>query len=102
MNISALQGAGLETLEAAVVRLAETFHVETGDELIAINTRHAHALEQAKAGLVSAGEKLSANESSELVASDLRVALEAFGQVSGKIDNEKILDQLFASFCIGK
>ena len=52
--------------------------------------------------LASAGEKLAANEASELVASDLRVALDAFGQVSGKIDNEKILDQLFASFCIGK
>jgi tRNA modification GTPase len=52
--------------------------------------------------LVSAGQKLSDNIPSELVASDLRVALEAFGQVSGKIDNERILDQLFASFCIGK
>ena len=102
VKISAMQGAGLEALEAAVVGLAEAFHVETGDELVAINARHAHALEQAKAGLVSAGQKLAANEASELVASDLRVALEAFGQVSGKIDNEKILDQLFASFCIGK
>ena len=86
----------------AVVRLAEAFHVETGDELVAINARHAHALAQAKTGLVSAGEKLERNDASELVASDLRMALEAFGQVSGKIDNEIILNQLFASFCIGK
>ncbi|SDR94750.1 tRNA uridine-5-carboxymethylaminomethyl(34) synthesis GTPase MnmE [Opitutus sp. GAS368] len=102
VNISALQGTGLEALEIAVVRLAEAFHVETGDELIAINARHAHALGQAKAALISAGEKLAANEASELVASDLRVSLEAFGQVAGKIDNEKVLDRLFASFCIGK
>jgi tRNA modification GTPase len=102
VNISALQGAGLEALQAAVTRLAEAFHVEIGDELIAINARHAHALEQAKECLVTAGQKLSTGEPSELVASDLRVALDAFGQVSGKIDNEKILDQLFASFCIGK
>ena len=102
VNISALQGVGMEALEAAVVRLAEAFHVETGDELVAINARHAHALEQAKAGLVGAGQKLAANQASELVASDLRSSLDAFGQVSGKIDNEKILDQLFASFCIGK
>jgi tRNA modification GTPase len=39
---------------------------------------------------------------SELVASDLRSALEAFGEISGKIDNEKVLDRLFATFCIGK
>jgi tRNA modification GTPase len=52
--------------------------------------------------LVTAGKKLSENIPSELVASELRVALDAFGQVSGKIDNERVLDQLFASFCIGK
>jgi len=102
VNISARQGAGLEALQAAVTKLAESFHVEVGDELIAINARHSHALEQAKACLVSAGQKLVENVPSELVASDLRVALDAFGQVSGKIDNERILDQLFASFCIGK
>jgi tRNA modification GTPase len=102
VHISALQGAGLEALQAAVTKLAESFHVEIGDELIAINARHSHALLEAKGCLVSAGQKLSDNIPSELVASDLRVALEAFGQVSGKIDNERILDQLFASFCIGK
>ena len=98
VNISALHGAGMDALETAVLKLAEAFHVETGDELVAINARHAHALDQAKAGLMSAGEKLAANESSELVASDLRAALDAFGQISGKIDNDKVLDQLFA-FC---
>ncbi len=102
VHISALQGTGLETLQAAVTKLAETFHVEVGNELIAINARHSHALEQAKACLLTAGQKLNKSEPSELVASDLRASLEAFGQVSGKIDNERILDQLFASFCIGK
>ncbi len=102
VNISALQGAGLEALQAAVTKLAESFHVGIGDELIAINARHSHALEQAKACLITAGQKLAENIPSELVASDLRVALDAFGQISGKIDNERILDQLFASFCIGK
>lgn len=102
VNISALHGAGLEALQAAFLKLAESFHVETGDELIAINARHSHALEEAKTALMEAGRKLSAREPSELVASDLRMALDAFGQISGKIDNERILDQLFASFCIGK
>lgn len=100
--ISALQGTGLETLLAVVTKLAEAFHVDIGDELIAINARHAQALEQAKISLLTAGQKLTASEPSELVASDLRVALDAFGQISGKIDNEKILDKLFSTFCIGK
>jgi tRNA modification GTPase len=49
-----------------------------------------------------ARNKLTDEDHKELMASDLRGALEGFGRISGKIDNEKILDQLFASFCIGK
>ena len=100
--VSALTGDGLETLQAGIGRLADGFQNDTGDELIAINTRHADALEQARQGLESARHKLIEGVPSELVASDLRVSLAAFGQISGKIDNERILDQLFASFCIGK
>jgi tRNA modification GTPase len=102
VNISALHGAGLEALQAAVTKLAEAFHVEIGDELIAVNARHSHALQEADVALRSARLKLTGGEATELVASDLRAGLDAFGQVSGKIDNERILDRLFASFCIGK
>ena len=38
----------------------------------------------------------------ELLASDLRGALDAFGEISGRIDHERVLDELFAAFCIGK
>jgi tRNA modification GTPase len=102
VSVSAQEGIGLEALEAAVTRLAETFHVEVGSELIAINARHAHALGVARESLQAAQQKLAARAPTELTASDLRAALEAFGQVAGKVDNERILDQLFASFCIGK
>jgi tRNA modification GTPase len=43
-----------------------------------------------------------AGEASELLASDLRSALAALGEISGRIDNERMLDALFANFCIGK
>ncbi|WP_438480771.1 tRNA uridine-5-carboxymethylaminomethyl(34) synthesis GTPase MnmE [Oleiharenicola lentus] len=102
IKISALQGAGLEALSAAVTKLAEKFHVEVGSELIAINARHASALTEAGEALTSARSKLMKNDPTELMASDLRGALDAFGKISGKIDNERMLDRLFASFCIGK
>ena len=102
VRISALQGSGLETLQLAVTKLAESFQIKVGDDLIAINSRHAHSLQQAITCLKSAQAKISDNISSDLMASDLRGALESFGEISGKIDNEKILDKLFATFCIGK
>jgi tRNA modification GTPase len=38
----------------------------------------------------------------ELLASDVRGALESLGEVLGKYDPERMLDRLFATFCIGK
>ena len=100
--ISALHGTGLEVLKVAIFELAETFRVEVGDELIAINSRHAHALDQARQCLESSKLKLAQGISTELIASDLMTVLGCFEQISGKIDNERILDLLFSTFCIGK
>lgn len=100
--VSALTGSGIDELTAAISRLADSFQQTVGAEGIAINARHAHALAQAKDCLSAALGKLKSDEPTELLASDLRGALEAFGDISGKIDNERMLDRLFASFCIGK
>ena len=35
-------------------------------------------------------------------AAQARAALDALGEIVGRIDNERMLDKLFASFCIGK
>jgi len=102
VRISALTGAGVDELVAAIVRHAESFRQEQGDELVAINARHATALREAKEHLCAAMEKLSEKSPAELLASDLRGALHAFGEIAGRIDNERVLDRIFANFCIGK
>ena len=38
----------------------------------------------------------------ELAAEDLRQAGLALGRIAGRIDPEQVLDEVFASFCIGK
>jgi len=103
VRVSALSGLGREDLTAAIGRLGDSFQNETGGELVAINARHAHALARAREGLRDASAKLASNNGpAELLASDLRGVLSAYGEISGKIDNERMLDQLFATFCIGK
>lgn len=100
--ISALTGAGFEELTAAIIRCADGFQQAAGNDHIAINARHAHALNQARQGLAEAQTKLTTNAPVELLASDLRGTLAAYGEISGKVDNERMLDALFATFCIGK
>lgn len=99
--VSALTGTGMERLEQAIVGLADRAEHDP-DDLVAINARHAHALDQSRLWLTAAEAKLVAGEPIELVASDLRGVMAAFGAITGRIDNERMLDQLFATFCIGK
>jgi tRNA modification GTPase len=100
--VSAKTGLGLGDLRSALIGLADGLAPHMGDEAVAINARHAHALNQAKDDLASAQLKLAENAASELLASDLRGALAALGEISGRVDNERMLDALFANFCIGK
>ena len=102
LAVSAKSGSGFSALRDAIVALADGLAPQVGEEIVAINARHAHALGQAQADLAAAAQKLVAGEAAELLASDLRGALAALGEISGKVDNERMLDALFANFCIGK
>jgi len=102
VTLSALSGKGIGPLLQELARLADGLQTTVGDERIAINARHAHYLAEARVCLASALAKVSSHGPAELLASDLQGALAALGEISGKVDNERMLDQLFASFCIGK
>lgn len=104
-TVSALNGTGLGDLRAAIIARADALRpAMAGDEHIAINARHADALRRARESLASAAAGLGAAIPApiELVASDVRGALDALGEVAGRVDNERMLDALFSTFCIGK
>jgi tRNA modification GTPase len=90
--LSARTGTGLDELVTAIVARADAFQNNVGGETIAINARHAHALAAARMGLRSAREKLESSGPVELLASDLRDVLAAYGEITGKVSrNERFL-----------
>jgi tRNA modification GTPase len=101
VGISALTGLGIEELRSRIASKIATLATEPPDG-VAVNARHAAALIGAREDLSAATAKMDQNEPVELLASDLRSALARFGEITGRIDNERMLDQLFATFCIGK
>lgn len=102
VRISAVTGDGIERLMKIITSKAGAFQRDTGGETIAVSVRHAHALTTARASLGAAADNLGSAGPVELLASDLRSALSAYGEITGKVDNERMLDSLFATFCIGK
>lgn len=102
VEVSCLSGAGMEQLRAAIKDLVWSggVHAEMVD--VMINARHQDALSRAAAGLERALSASRAGETPEFVAVDLRVAVNAVGEVVGKTATEDLLDMIFSQFCIGK
>jgi tRNA modification GTPase len=50
----------------------------------------------------SALERALRTDADDLLAEELRLAADALGRLSGRIDVEDILDVIFRDFCIGK
>jgi tRNA modification GTPase len=105
IHISALTGQGVEELRAAIVARADSLAPAlAAEEQLAVNARHADALRRAEGSLRAAlaGLRSTPAQPIELVSADLRAGLDALGEIAGRVDNERMLDSLFATFCIGK
>ena len=100
--VSCTTGDGIEALIAA---LKEEVHLgagDTGAALVAINARHQHCLREAASALAEARARLAESAPPELTAEELRAALNAIGDITGRADAEEILGAIFGRFCIGK
>ena len=102
VDLSALTGEGIDRLRSAVVDLVDSHLSSDEDDLILVNARHSLALSELRSCLESALAKLESDDAIELIASDMRGALDAIGSILGNIDNETVLDELVSTFCIGK
>jgi tRNA modification GTPase len=103
--VSAQTGAGLEDLREMIVMRADSLAPALmQEEHLAVNARHADALRRAEMSLRAAVEGLRATPPRpiELISADLRAAMDALGEIAGRVDNERMLDSLFSTFCIGK
>ena len=101
--VSAVTGAGLPELRAAIVRalLGEASSANAAEALVT-NSRHIAALERAGHAITNARVATAAGEPGEIIAGEMRLALEALGEVTGEAVAPDLLDRIFARFCIGK
>lgn len=100
--VSATEQQGIEELRQAIAKLLGEPNVSNQGDVVAVSARHHKALETAKSELIQAAKLLQMEEPAELVANHLREAMTNLEAIVGRIDNERMLDKLFASFCIGK
>lgn len=101
LRVSALRGWGLGDLLEEVRRVA---HAHLGDlELeVVVSERHASCIREALRAVLRARQAVREITPLEVVASDIRSALDRLGEVTGKQVGSRVLDEIFSRFCIGK
>lgn len=99
-GVSGLSGEGVDSL---VSRLTTTLKGRAFKAELASRERHRVAISRAMSSLSSAMELLNGgSDTYDIVAEELRESSQALGMLVGKIGVEDLLDEIFASFCLGK
>jgi len=100
LRVSALTGAGFDVLRARLKAAAG--YADGAHGSFAARRRHLDALDRAGARLQEAGALLERGQSVELAAEEMRIALQALGEITGEFTTEDLLGRIFGEFCIGK
>jgi tRNA modification GTPase len=93
---------GLDTLQEALAETVEDWQQVSLDVVPMTGVRCKSALARAAQSLAYARQSSIDQAGDELVAGEMRLALDELGQVAGTVANNDILDALFSRFCIGK
>lgn len=95
--VSAQTGQGLAELEERVA----AFGAGAGESALT-QQRHMLLAREAAASLRAAADACARGEAVDLAVIDLQDALASLGRVTGEQVDEKMIDEIFSRFCVGK
>ncbi len=101
VRISALTGDGLDKLKDMIVKKLLR-HGIADEGIVITNLRHRHAIDRAVAAIEASEEAINNRSPYEIIAFEIRDALDGLGEIVGAVTTEDILNRIFSSFCIGK
>ena len=100
LAISTKTGAGVDALIGLIAARAEAAVDSHSDQPVITQARHRQQLEASARSLKTFLE--GDPEAVELRAEDVRQAAHALGCITGRVDVEDVLGEIFGRFCIGK
>ena len=98
--ISGKTGAGVSDL---IQRITEVLVGRVSNAGLATRARHRDSMNRGLSALNAVMDLLPQGEDqSDIAAEEVRIAIRALDSLIGRIDVENVLDEIFASFCLGK
>jgi tRNA modification GTPase len=102
VEVSALTGAGLERLKAALLSGLTGSDRAEMETVVVTRFRHKEALDKAVDAVNRASASLKKTKLTELAAVDLKEAVSHLGHILGVDVEQSVLENIFSRFCIGK
>jgi len=102
LMISVADDTGIDKLKEAIVRYATENNQDMDNQVLITNARHEHQLRKAADFLKSCLNSVDQGLTLDIIALDMRAALEELGRITGHHADEDVINTIFSRFCIGK
>jgi tRNA modification GTPase len=102
ISVSACTGEGVADLARTIGEKVLERDAEASNVVPATAVRCRESLRAAEASLQAALDTVQSQQGDELVAGEIRLALDELGRVAGTVGVDDLLDRVFSRFCIGK
>ncbi len=102
ISISAVKKTGIKKLENRIRKEILSDDGQELEEKIIINSRHKDILKKVNNLLEDAALSMGSRMSEEFPSSDLKIAYDLLGEITGETIRDDIMDGIFSQFCIGK
>jgi tRNA modification GTPase len=100
--ISALKGIHIEALKAKIRDVVIGKRGVIEEISVVPNARHREMLEDALTAADNAFQEFGRHAPAEIIAIDIKDAIDHIDRITGRRYSEDLLDQIFSRFCIGK
>jgi len=98
--ISAKRKENINLIIESLLKSVNTEKLESNT--IISNARHYEALKKALEAMENVENGLNEHIPSDLLSTDIKLAIHYIGEITGEITTDEILDNIFNKFCIGK
>ncbi len=102
LTLSCKTKAGFKALQKGLIDIINKNMPDLTDRLIVTSERHKKKLADSLKYLKNVQKGIQKEISPELIAFDLRQAVNEIDEITGRVYTEEILDNIFSRFCIGK
>ncbi len=101
IHISARENLGMEELVASLYESLDMESLYAGDPIVS-SSRHYDHLHSANTSLAAALRSLEDDTPTDLLCEDIRQVTHHIGAITGDINTDEVLGNIFSNFCIGK